>query len=109
MFRATAPSAARLCPSRCNGISRTGEDLGQLVAQLRAQPLRAFAYDSLGRSHRVTITPTALFDLMLLSDYLPPIRASVPAGVEAALRGDGRAARAPDPRVAPPGGPRLPA
>lgn len=90
MFRAMSPSLRSLCPSRCRNISQDpGGDLGKLVAQLRTQPLRAFAYDSLGRSHRVSITPTALFDLMLVSDYLPGLRASVPAGVEAALRGDG--------------------
>ena len=51
--------------------------------------MEAFAYDELGRSHRVKITPTALFDLMLVTDYMPPLRAAIPIGVKAALEGDG--------------------
>lgn len=90
LFRAINPSLQSLCPSRCRGIAADpGADLGRLIAQLRATPMQAFAYDSLGRSHRVKITPTALFDLMILADYLPAMRASIPAGVQAALAGDG--------------------
>ncbi len=90
LFRAMGPSLKSLCPDGCRGISTDpGADLAKLVAQLRATPMQAFAYDGLGRSHRVNITPTALFDLMLLTDYLPPIRAAIPAGVQAALKGDG--------------------
>jgi pimeloyl-ACP methyl ester carboxylesterase len=89
-FRAMSPSLRSLCPGRCRGISADpGADLARLVAQLRAAPLQAFAYDALGRSQRVNITPTALFDLLLLTDYLPPLRAAIPAGVRAALDGDG--------------------
>ncbi|MDA0182167.1 alpha/beta hydrolase [Solirubrobacter phytolaccae] len=89
-FRAMSPSLKSLCPARCREISLDpGADLTALVAQLRAKPLQAFAYDSLGRSQRVNITPTKLFDLMLLTDYLPPLRAAIPAGVQAALKGDG--------------------
>lgn len=90
MFRAMGPSLRSLCPARCSAVSKDpGGDLAKLIAQLRARPLQAFAYDSLGRSHRVNITPTALFDLMLLTDYLPPLRALIPAGVQGALAGDG--------------------
>ncbi|MBE2315323.1 alpha/beta fold hydrolase [Solirubrobacter sp. CPCC 204708] len=89
-FRAMGPSLKSLCPGGCRGISADpGADLAKLVAQLRVTPLQAFAYDRLGRSTRVRITPTALFDLMLLTDYLPALRAAVPAGVQAALKGDG--------------------
>ena len=70
------PSLRSLCPARCRGISTDpGADLGQLVAQLRAKPMVERAYDDRGRSHKVTITPLALFDLMLVTDYLPPLRA----------------------------------
>lgn len=89
-FRAMSPSLKSLCPNRCRGISSDpGADLAKLVAQLRVTPMQAFAYDARGRSHRVNVTPTALFDLMLLTDYLPAIRAAIPAGVQAALKGDG--------------------
>ena len=71
-----SPSLASLCPGRCNGISENpGEDLGQLVAQLRQKPMVARAYDERGRSHKVTITPLDLMDLMLVTDYIPPLRA----------------------------------
>ena len=84
------PSLRSLCPDRCRGISADpGADLTQLVANVRVTPLRAFAYDALGRSHRVTVGPTQLLDLMFLSDYLPPLRAAMPSAIRAGLGGDG--------------------
>jgi pimeloyl-ACP methyl ester carboxylesterase len=89
-FRAMAPTLRSLCPARCKHISADpAADLARLVAQLRAKPMQAFAYDSLGRSHRVNITPVALYDLMFDADYNPPMRAAIPIGVKAALAGDG--------------------
>src|SRR4051812_4245368 len=89
-FRAMGPTLASLCPAKCRGISANpGADLTRLVARLRARPLQAFAYDGLGRSHRVRIGPVALLDLMFAADYLPPLRAAVPIAVKAALNGDG--------------------
>ena len=49
----------------------------------------ARAYDDRGRSHKVTITPLDLFDLMLVTDYIPPLRAMLPIAVRSALEGDG--------------------
>jgi pimeloyl-ACP methyl ester carboxylesterase len=89
-FRAMGPSLQSLCPGRCRGISADpGADLGQLVAQLRAKPISERAYDGRGRAHAVRITPLALFDLMLVTDYVPPLRAILPIAVRAALEGDG--------------------
>jgi pimeloyl-ACP methyl ester carboxylesterase len=89
-FRAMGPSLRSLCPASCRRISDDpGGDLARLVAQVRAEPLRVFAYDALGRSHRVTIGPTALLDLMFLTDYTPSVRAAVPSAVRSALDGDG--------------------
>ena len=66
--RATSASSSRSCArSRCT----------------------ALAYDAAGRSHRVTIGPLALFDLMLVTDYIPPLRAILPTAVRSALAGDG--------------------
>jgi pimeloyl-ACP methyl ester carboxylesterase len=91
-FRAMGPSLRSLCPDRCRGITADpAADLAQLVAQTRAAPLQAFAYDERGRSHRVTIGPTQLLDLMFLSDYLPPLRAALPAAIKAGVSGDGAA------------------
>jgi pimeloyl-ACP methyl ester carboxylesterase len=89
-FRAMNPSLRSLCPARCRGISgNPGDDLGQLVAQLRAKPMTALAYDDRGRSQKVRITPLALMDLMLVTDYITPLRAIVPIAVRSALEGDG--------------------
>ena len=89
-FRAMTPSLQSLCPGRCRGISdNPGDDLGQLVAQLRTRPMTARAYDDHGRSHKVEITPLDLFDLMLVTDYIPPLRAILPIAVRSALEGDG--------------------
>ena len=89
-FRAMSPSLQSLCPGRCRGISTNpGDDLGQLVAQLRQKPMTARAYDDRGRSHKVSITPLALMDLMLVTDYIPPLRAILPIATRSALEGDG--------------------
>ena len=89
-FRAMSPTLQSLCPGHCTGISSNpGGDLGQLVAQLRAKPMVEHAYDDHGRSHKVTITPLNLFDLMLVTDYIPPLRAMLPIAVRSALEGDG--------------------
>src|SRR3954468_11850270 len=89
-FRARAPSLQSLCPGRCRGISdNPGDDLGQLVAQLRRKPMSALAYDDRGRAHKVQITPLALLDLMLVTDYIPPLRAIMPIATRSALEGDG--------------------
>jgi pimeloyl-ACP methyl ester carboxylesterase len=89
-FRAMGPTLSALCPSRCKGISTDpAGDLAKLVAQLRARPTTARAYDAKGRSHKVAIGATALYDLMFQADYDPPLRAALPAAVKAALTGDG--------------------
>jgi pimeloyl-ACP methyl ester carboxylesterase len=91
-FRAMGPSLRSLCPHHCRTLTADpGADLARLVAQVRANPLQAFAYDNLGRSHRINITPTALLDLMFDTDYQPSLRAAVPNAVLAALNGDGAA------------------
>ena len=89
-FRAMGPSLKSVCPQRCRYLTPDpGAELAQLVAKLRAAPMQAFAYDARGRSHRVNITPVALFDLMLLTDYIPSLRAIIPIAVHAALAGEG--------------------
>jgi pimeloyl-ACP methyl ester carboxylesterase len=91
-FRAMGPSLRSLCPDRCRGITADpAADLAQLVARTRAAPLRAVAYDARGRAHRVTIGPTQLLDLMFVSDYLPALRAALPAAIKAGVSGDGAA------------------
>ena len=89
-FRAMGPSLRSLCPDRCRGIaSDPAADLAQLVARVRARPLRTLAYDERGRSHRVTIGPTELLDMMFLTDYLPALRAAMTIAIRAASEGDG--------------------
>jgi pimeloyl-ACP methyl ester carboxylesterase len=88
-FRAMGPSLAGLCPGRCRGIARDPvAAVGQLAARLRRDPLRGASYDRRGRRHVRRIGPTAIADLLFDSDYNPPLRAAVPAAVQAALRGD---------------------
>jgi pimeloyl-ACP methyl ester carboxylesterase len=88
-FRAMGPTLQSLCPSKCRNISANpGADLATLVARLRQTPVKAVAYDSSGHSHRVTIGPVELLDLMFDTDYLPPLRAAIPLAVRDALSGD---------------------
>src|SRR3954452_11884127 len=89
-FRAMSPTLQSLCPGRCRGISTDpGGDLGQLVAQLRTKPMTERAFDDHGRSHKVALGPLDLMDLMLVTDYIPPLRAIAPIAVRSALEGDG--------------------
>jgi pimeloyl-ACP methyl ester carboxylesterase len=90
-FHNMAPTLRALCPAHCRGLSADpAADLAKLVASMRANgSLHAFAYDSLGRSHRYAIGPTALLDLMFNADYDPALRAAMPSAVDAALAGDG--------------------
>ena len=99
-FRAMGPSLKSLCPLRCRYLTPDpGAELGQLVAKLRAQPMRAAVYDARGRSHRMNITPVALFDLMFLT-RLPPAAARDAADRRArGARGRRRAARAAAARI----------
>ena len=90
-----APLPRHLRPTRAPTSASSSRQVRATAAA------RRFAYDARGRSHRVTIGPIALLDLMFLTDYLPPLRAAMPIAVQAALRGRRRAARPPDPRVAP--------
>jgi pimeloyl-ACP methyl ester carboxylesterase len=76
-FRAMGPTLAALCPAACRGVSADpAADLAQLVRRLRRAPLRGLG-------------PVRIADLLYDADYLPPLRAAVPAGVRAALAGDG--------------------
>jgi pimeloyl-ACP methyl ester carboxylesterase len=89
-FRAMAPTLRSLCPGHCAGISENpAGDLGQLVAQLRAKPMVQRAFDDHGHAHKVTLTALDLLDLMLVTDYIPPLRAMLPIAVRSALEGDG--------------------
>src|SRR3954471_21851997 len=89
-FRNMAPSLRALCPARCKGLSADpAADLARLVAAVRTKPLRGFAYDARGRSHREMISPVSLLALMFQADYAPPLRAAMPAAINAALARDG--------------------
>src|SRR5262249_45019519 len=86
---AMTPTLDNLCPAHCRGISRDPvADLYTLIKRLRTGELHGLAYDAKGRAHKVTIGPTGLMDLMFNADYLPPLRAAIPAAVESALPGD---------------------
>jgi pimeloyl-ACP methyl ester carboxylesterase len=89
VFRAIGPTLEALCPARCRGVSADpARDLSQLVAQLRARPLRARVYDARGRGRLRTLGPLAILDLMFDGDFAPPFRAGIPAAVRAALDDD---------------------
>src|SRR3954462_8641130 len=84
-FRAMAPTLQSLCPGHCAGISENpAGDLGQLVAQLPHKPMVQRAFDDHGHAHKVTLTALDLFDLMLVTDYIPPLRAMLPIAVRSA-------------------------
>ena len=91
-FRAMGPTLRSLCPDRCRGITADpAADLAQLVAQTRATPLRPFAYDEQGRSHRVTIGPTRAARPDVPVGLPAGAARGVPAAIKAGVGGDGAA------------------
>ena len=91
-FRAMSPDAAVAVPGplRAGSAPTPASDLGQLVAQLRAEAddgARLRRPRPLAQGHRSP--PLDLFDLMLVTDYIPPLRAILPIAVRSALEGDG--------------------
>jgi pimeloyl-ACP methyl ester carboxylesterase len=88
-YAAIGPSLQALCPASCRGVSADpAADLAALSTRLRGAPLHGAVYDAEGHRSERTLTPLALSDLVFDADYAPAIRAGVPAGVKAALRGD---------------------
>ena len=85
------PSLQSLCPARCRGHQRRPRRRPRPARRAAAREAdgRRAPTTTAGRSHKVTITPLALFDLMLVTDYLPPLRAILPIAVRSALDGDG--------------------
>jgi pimeloyl-ACP methyl ester carboxylesterase len=88
-LRAMGPTLTALCPARCRGVSSdVAGDLARLVARLRVAPLRGRVVDGRGRARTRRLTAVRVADLLYDADYLPPLRAGVPAAVRAALAGD---------------------
>ena len=89
-FQAIAPVLEELCAaSACAGItSNPLGDLTQLTAQLRAHPLRGFAYDGSGHRHAISMSELDLWRLLAAGDLDPALRALLPAAVRSALAGD---------------------
>jgi pimeloyl-ACP methyl ester carboxylesterase len=88
-YGAIGPSLRRLCPRRCRGVSADPlADIAQLNARLGRRAMRGVAYDSRGRARRRTLDGLKISDLLFDGDYVPGLRAAVPAAVRAATRND---------------------
>jgi len=74
-WQAIPASLRALCPAGCRGVSADpAADLAALAARLRARPLAG------------GVGTVALVDLVFDADYLPALRAALPAAVASALR-----------------------
>jgi pimeloyl-ACP methyl ester carboxylesterase len=89
-FKAMGPILQELCSHRvCDGVSASPlADLAHLVAAISGRPLTGEVYDAHGKRVTVTVSSADLLDLFLAGDLNPAIRAELPAGVHAALKGD---------------------
>ena len=94
------PTLRSLCPARCRGhlaptpaLTSPSSSRAAREADARRSPTTRR-----GRSHRVTITPAALMDLMFDADYIPPLRALAARRRPLRAGRRRRAARPPDPR-----------
>ncbi|MDP9401607.1 MAG: alpha/beta hydrolase [Actinomycetota bacterium] len=82
-------SCARCAPPGCQAFPcdpRTG--LARLVRRLVRRPLRGTVVLPDGRRRPAPLTASGLFLLVALSDQDPFLRTELPAGIDAALRGD---------------------
>jgi pimeloyl-ACP methyl ester carboxylesterase len=89
-FKAIGPMLTELCSrGACNGVTRAPvSDLARIVAESNLHPLRGSAYDEHGKRVTRSITSTGLFELLLVGDLNPVIRAELPAALRAAVRND---------------------
>jgi pimeloyl-ACP methyl ester carboxylesterase len=89
-FRAITPMLSELCSRHaCDAASRSPvSDLARLVAAANLQPLVGTAYDERGRPVKHAITSRGLFELLLVGDLNPAMRAQLPAAVRSAVNHD---------------------
>jgi pimeloyl-ACP methyl ester carboxylesterase len=86
-FRAMPPTLRSLCRPGC-ASDDPAADLAALVARLRRTPMQGEVFGADGKRRRQAVDPVAIADLLYDADYLPALRAGVPAAVRAALSGD---------------------
>ena len=87
---AALPRALRaLCAGRCAGVTPDPvADLATLARRMEEAPLRGSVVDRNGRAQARTLFARDLFDVVLIGDLAPEVRAGLPAAVRAALRDD---------------------
>ena len=78
-----------LCAGRCDAITPDPvADMAELASRMASEPLRGTIIGGKGRARRRSLTASDLFDIVLIGDLAPEIRAALPAAVRNALRGD---------------------
>lgn len=86
---ATPRVLEEVCAPGCPFTRSPGADLAALVRRIGARgDLRGWAAGSDGRLRRAQMGRLDLLDLLLVADYMPHLRAHVPAAVRSALAGD---------------------
>ena len=86
---AASPRVVRAsCGSECDFTADPGEDLSVFAGQLAAGPVRGPVIDRNGRARTQSVSSTRLLFLMLGGDFVPRIRAALPAAIYNARRGD---------------------
>jgi pimeloyl-ACP methyl ester carboxylesterase len=89
VFAAMPRVLRALCSGRCDAITPDPvADLADLAAQVAAAPLRGPLVGPRGRATERTLSAEDLFDIVLIGDLAPDVRAGLPAAVRNALRGD---------------------
>ena len=88
-FEAAPRALTALCRTVCRRFTADPvADVQALVARLAAGPLRGAVYDRRGRRRIVELTRTDVFSILVSGDFDASLRASFPAAVHSALRGD---------------------
>jgi pimeloyl-ACP methyl ester carboxylesterase len=87
-FAAVPRVLKEVCAGACHFAPDPSGELAALVRRLEQGPLRGSVARGDGRLHQARIGRADLFQLLLVGDYLPSIRAYFPAAVHSAVGGD---------------------
>jgi pimeloyl-ACP methyl ester carboxylesterase len=89
-FRAVPRVLRELCRSGfCRNVtSDPVADMAAAVGRMANGPLAGSVYDENGKRERITIDSSQLFTLLLIGDFEPRLRTTIPAAVRSAAQGD---------------------
>jgi pimeloyl-ACP methyl ester carboxylesterase len=88
-FAAIPGMLSKLCAANaCAGIGNPIDDLTTVVSRLNSAPVKAKVIAPDGHVKHVRLTSDAVFNILISGDVDPPLRANLPAALQAAVHRD---------------------